>query len=64
MLRHSGEVIQEPQLTSTKKHDKKKNKYIRGKKQYENNQVEKLEELGQKHETRQFYRNINKLRKD
>jgi hypothetical protein len=42
---------------------KEKQVYKRKKKQYENNQIEKLEELGQ-HQTRQFYRDINKLRKD
>jgi hypothetical protein len=42
MLRYSGESIQEPQLTSTEKHDKKKKQvHKRKKKQYENNQVEK-----------------------
>jgi hypothetical protein len=34
----------------------------RKKKQYENDQVERLEELGQQHQTRKFYRDINKLR--
>jgi len=38
--------------------------YNRKKKQYENGQVERLEELGQQHQTRQFYRDTNKLRKD
>jgi len=28
------------------------------------NKIEKLEELGQQHQARQFYRDINKLRKD
>jgi len=36
----------------------------RKKKQYENEQVERLEELGQQHQTRKFYRDINNLRKD
>ena len=36
----------------------------RKKKQYENEQVERLEELGQQHQTRKFYRGINNLRKD
>jgi len=31
---------------------------------YENEQVERLEELGQQHQTRKFYRDINNLRKD
>ena len=35
----------------------------RKKKQYENGQVERLEELGQ-HQTRKFYRDTSKLRKD
>ena len=34
------------------------------KKPYENNQIEKLEELGQQNQTGQFYRDVNKLRKD
>jgi hypothetical protein len=34
------------------------------KKQYESKQIEKLEELGQQHQVRKFYRDINKLRKD
>ena len=34
------------------------------KKQYENEQVERLEELGQQYQIRKFYRDINKLRKD
>jgi hypothetical protein len=29
MLRYSGDAIQKPQMTSTEKHDKKKNKNIR-----------------------------------
>jgi len=33
-------------------------------KQHENDQVERLDELGQQHPTRKFYRDINKLRKD
>ena len=36
----------------------------RKKKQHEIDQVERLEELGQQHQTRKFYRDINKLRKD
>jgi hypothetical protein len=43
---------------------KEKQLHKRKKKQYENNQIEKLEELVQQHQTRQFYRDINKLRKD
>jgi hypothetical protein len=43
---------------------KEKQVHKRKKKQYENNQIEKLEELGQQNQTRQFYRDINKLRKD
>ena len=33
------------------------------KKWYENNQIEKLEELGQQNQSRLFYRDINRLRK-
>jgi hypothetical protein len=61
------EVIQGLQLTSTWKKDEKRNKYIRRrrrKKKYENNQIEKLEELGQQNQIRHFYRDINKLRED
>ena len=43
---------------------KEKQVHKRKKKQYENNQIEKLEELGQHHQIRQFYRDINTLRKD
>jgi len=43
---------------------KEKQVHKRKKEQYENNQIEKLEELGQQHQTRQFYRDINRLRKD
>jgi glutamate synthase domain-containing protein 2 len=42
---------------------KEKQVHKRKKKQYENNQIEKLEELGQQNQIRQFYRDINKLRK-
>jgi len=43
---------------------KEKQVHKRKKKQYENKQVERLEELGQQHQTRKFYRDINNLRKD
>ena len=43
---------------------KEKQVHKRKKKQYENNQIEKLEELGQQNQIRQFYRDINKVRKD
>ena len=43
---------------------KEKQVHKRKKKQHENNQNEKLEELGQQYQNRQFYRDINKLRKD
>jgi len=59
----SSEATPELQLTSIEKHDEKKNVHKRKKKQYENNQTEKLEELGQQHQTRKFYRDIKKLRK-
>jgi hypothetical protein len=52
MSQCNSEVIREPQLTNTDRHDEKKNKYIKWKKKYcENNQIEKLEELGQHHQT-------------
>ena len=54
--------------TSTNKYRearrKEKQVHKRKKKQYENEQVERLEELGQQHQTRKFYRDINNLRKD
>jgi hypothetical protein len=43
---------------------RKEKVHKRKKKQYENNQTENLEELGQQNQIRQFYRDINKLRKD
>jgi len=43
---------------------KKKQVHKRKKKQYENDQVERPEELGQQHQTRKMYRDINNLRKD
>src|SRR5215475_5275428 len=43
---------------------KRKQIHKRKKKQYENEQVERLEELGLQQQTREFYRNINNLRKD
>jgi len=43
---------------------KEKQVHNRKKKQYENEQVERLEELGQQHQTRKCYRDINILRKD
>ena len=57
------EATPELQLTSMEKHDVKKNMYMRKKKEYENNRIEKLEEPGNQHQTKQFYRDINKLRK-
>jgi hypothetical protein len=43
---------------------KEKQVHKKKRKQYENNQIEKLEELGQQNQIRQFYRDINKLRND
>jgi endonuclease/exonuclease/phosphatase family metal-dependent hydrolase len=43
---------------------KEKQVHKRKNKQYENEQVDRLEELGQQHQTRKFYRDINKVRKD
>ena len=43
---------------------KEKQVHNRKKKQYENEQVERLEELGQHHQTIKFYRDIINLRKD
>ena len=43
---------------------KEKEVHKRKKKQYENKQVERLEELGQQHQTRKFYSDINNLTKD
>jgi len=43
---------------------KEKQVHKRKKKQHEDDQVERLEELGQQHQTRKFYRDINKLRND
>ena len=43
---------------------KEKQIHKRKKKQYENEQAERLEELGQQNQTRKFYRDINNLRKD
>jgi len=43
---------------------KEKQVHKRKKIQYEIEQVERLEELGQQHQTKKFYRNINNLRKD
>jgi len=43
---------------------KEKQVHKRKKKQYGNEQVERLEELEQQHQTRKFYRDINNLRKD
>jgi len=53
---------------STDKHRearrKEKQAHKRKKKQYENDQVERREELGQQHQARIFCRDINNLRKD
>ena len=43
---------------------KEKQVHKRKKKQYENEQVERLEELKQQRQIRKFYRDINNLRKD
>jgi hypothetical protein len=45
---------------------RRKEKHLHKKKktQYENNEIEKLELLGQQKQTRKFYRDVNKLRKD
>jgi len=43
---------------------KEKPVHKRKKKQHEDDQVERLEELGQQHQTIKFYRDINKLRND
>jgi hypothetical protein len=42
---------------------RKKKQLRKKKKQYENKHIEKLDELGQQHQTRKFYRYINKIRK-